>query len=150
MIAWLVDTNVLLRWALQRDPLHASVRSALHALKDRGDAVYVTPQNIVEFWNAVTRPADRNGFGYSPEEADLEVSRVRSFFRFAPDTPHVYGQWLRLVRSARVSGVKVHDARLVAVMCVHGLSHILTLNGDDFRRYTEITIVEPRDIVATL
>jgi hypothetical protein len=44
-----------------------------------------------------------------------------------------------------VSGVQVHDARLVAVMKVHGVAHILTLNAADFRRYIPegITILDP-------
>jgi hypothetical protein len=41
----------------------------------------------------------------------------------------------------------VHDAQLVAAMAAHGLSHILTLNIADFRRYrNEITPVHPADV----
>jgi predicted nucleic acid-binding protein len=32
-------------------------------------------------------------------------------------------------------GVKVHDAKLVAMMNVHGVRRILTFNTDDFLRY---------------
>jgi hypothetical protein len=34
-------------------------------------------------------------------------------------------------------------------MRVHGISHILTLNPDDFIRYGDITVVHPQDLVAT-
>ena len=34
-----------------------------------------------------------------------------------------------------VVGSKVHDARLVAAMNVHGVRRILTFNTDDFTRY---------------
>jgi hypothetical protein len=40
----------------------------------------------------------------------------------------------------------VHDARLVAVMRVHSLTHILTFNTTDFIRYPAITVVHPRDV----
>jgi hypothetical protein len=43
-----------------------------------------------------------------------------------------------------VSGAQVHDARLVAAMHVHGLTHLLTLNVPDFTRYPGITIVHPQ------
>ncbi|MEI6442036.1 MAG: hypothetical protein WCO29_02610 [Nostocales cyanobacterium ELA583] len=33
-------------------------------------------------------------------------------------------------------GVNVHDARLVAVILAHGLTHILTFNISDFKRYS--------------
>ena len=40
-----------------------------------------------------------------------------------------------------VSGVQVHDARLVAAMIFHNVKHILTFNGQDFRRYADEEIV---------
>ncbi len=42
--------------------------------------------------------------------------------------------------------VKVHDARLAAAMKVHGIMHVLTLNTDDFARYSEVTAVHPRTV----
>jgi hypothetical protein len=42
-----------------------------------------------------------------------------------------------------VSGVAVHDARLVAAMRAHGVYHILTLNDADFARYPGITAMNP-------
>jgi ribosome maturation factor RimP len=48
-----------------------------------------------------------------------------------------------------VSGVKVHDARLVSVMLSSGLKRILTLNASDFRRYIGegIEVATPTDLV---
>jgi predicted nucleic acid-binding protein len=62
------------------------------------------------------------------------------------DTSAIYPEWERLVSTYEVKGVNVHDARLVAAMLIHGLTHILTFNIDDFRRYVEITSVNPGDI----
>lgn len=45
-----------------------------------------------------------------------------------------------------VSGVQVHDARLVAAMRVHGVSRILTFNDKDFTRYADIEVVHPRTV----
>lgn len=41
---------------------------------------------------------------------------------------------------------QVHDARLVALMQAHGITHILTLNGSDFTRYPGITPVDPASL----
>jgi predicted nucleic acid-binding protein len=60
--------------------------------------------------------------------------------------PAVYGEWRHLVVAAGVSGVQVHDAHLVAVMCVHSLTHILTFNTADFTRYPGITVVHPQTV----
>lgn len=45
-----------------------------------------------------------------------------------------------------VVGVQAHDARIVAVMNVNGLTHVLTLNGADFSRYAGITCVAPDQV----
>ena len=45
-----------------------------------------------------------------------------------------------------VSGVQVHDARLVAATRVHGVKRILTFNDKDFARYTDIEAVHPRAV----
>jgi hypothetical protein len=41
----------------------------------------------------------------------------------------------------------VHDARLVAAMHVHGVTHLLTLNVRDFARYPGITVVHPQTLL---
>jgi len=45
------------------------------------------------------------------------------------------------------SNDRAHDARLVAAMNVRGVSHILTFNGADFSRYTNITVIDPNSLV---
>ena len=42
-----------------------------------------------------------------------------------------------------VSGVQVHDTRLVAAMLVYKIPRILTFDADDFTRYTQIEILKP-------
>jgi predicted nucleic acid-binding protein len=45
-----------------------------------------------------------------------------------------------------VLGSRVHDARLVASMNVHGIRRILTFNTGDFARY-DIEAVHPSSLV---
>jgi hypothetical protein len=46
-----------------------------------------------------------------------------------------------------VSGMKVYDARLVASIKAYGITHLLTFNADDFRRYQDITGIEPQQVL---
>lgn len=46
-----------------------------------------------------------------------------------------------------IIGVSVHDARLVATMNAFSISHILTLNASDFKRYSGIVAWTPTDVV---
>ncbi len=58
-------------------------------------------------------------------------------------------QWRQLLVAFNVQGVAEHDARLVSMMLVAGITQVLTLNTGDFRRYPGITAVTPRDVIAT-
>jgi len=71
-----------------------------------------------------------------------------SIFPVLDDPPTTLHRWRQLVQSYGVKGRQVYDARLAAVMIESGISHILTFNVDDFRRYPGITAVSPYSLVA--
>jgi predicted nucleic acid-binding protein len=142
----LIDTNVLLRLAEPAHAMHAAAADAMIELRRRGYTFCVLPQNLIGFWNAATRPADKNGLGFSPAQAEAEVSRIESLLTLMNDTPAIYAEWRRLVVAHAVSGRQVHDARIAAAMRVHGIPHLLTFNGDDFKRYSGITAVVPDEV----
>lgn len=144
---YLVDTNVLLRFADRENSLHPLVRAALKSLWRDEQNLVVTSQNYIEFWNVATRPAERNGLGLSPSRTNNSLRLFDRLFGFLPDTPEIHREWRRLVIEYQVSGVQVHDARLVATMRVHDISHILTFNAKDFARYANegIVSIAPND-----
>ena len=74
-------------------------------------------------------------------EQSILWRRAEQFFPLLPDLPAVYAKWRELVVNYGVLGVQVHDAKLVATMIVHGVTHILTFNTEDFSRYAPIGIV---------
>jgi predicted nucleic acid-binding protein len=144
---YLVDSNVLLRLLQRNDPHHSTIRQAVRSLLARGDELCCAPQNIVELWNVSTRPASaRGGFGLTSTETDRRVRLIERVFTVLEETRAVYAEWRRLVVSHSVMGVQVHDARIVAMMNVHGVTHLLTLNGADFTRYAGITCVAPDQV----
>lgn len=57
-----------------------------------------------------------------------------------------FQEWRRLVLTNSVAGVEVHDAKLVASMNVYGITHLLTFNVADFKRYPGIVAVSPSDV----
>ena len=145
---YLVDTNVLLRFADRAHPLHPTVRAAVRTLRRAGHALWAAPQNFAEFWNVATRPAARNGFGLTPAAADRRLRILERLFPLLPDGPGVYAEWRRLVVQFGVSGVQVHDARLVAAVRAAGFTHVLTFNTADFARYAPegIVAVDPAGV----
>jgi predicted nucleic acid-binding protein len=142
----LLDTNILLRISRRYDPQNQLVDVALAKLASERTILCFTHQNIAELWNAMTRPIARNGFGLTTEEAGVEVRAIEGGMRLLADSEAVYREWRVIIEQHAVSGVQVHDARLVAAMRVHGVNHLITFNVEDFRRYHEIVAVHPRDV----
>jgi hypothetical protein len=56
--------------------------------------------------------------------------------------------WRDLVTANQVKGKTAHDARLVAAMLWHQLTHRLTFNASDFKRFAGIQIFTPQQIRA--
>jgi predicted nucleic acid-binding protein len=83
----LVDTNILVRAVQRNHPLMDTARLALRSLVQNGEELCVTWQNIAEFWNVCTRPADVNGLGNSIAATDRLTSRIEMFFTVLPDSP---------------------------------------------------------------
>ncbi len=143
----LVDTNILLRRVQPDHAHHAVAIESVARLLATGEPVHFTLQNISEFWNVATRPIAVNGLGFSPEFALNEVGKIEQVLTLLPDSPAAYEEWKRLVATYAVSGAKVHDARLVAIMNVHGVRRLLTFNTADFVRF-EIEAIHPSAVVA--
>lgn len=146
--AYLLDTNVLLRLYQPNSPEFFSIRRAVNSLHRANAALYYLSQNIIEFWNVSTRPVAQNGYGLSPAETEEVIKQIEKVFILLPDVEAIHHEWRRLVSAYGVSGAKVHDARIVAAMIVHGVRQLLTLDGNDFGRYTEIVAVPPQNIPA--
>jgi len=145
----LLDTGILLRLVDRNDPLHASVRAGVRAVKARGDNLTMTAQNIAEFWNVCTRPASaRGGLGLSVADTNQRLRLLERIVGILPDSPAAYPIWRNLVTTLGIQGVQVHDARLVALMQVHGTTHIVTLNVADFGRFPGITALDPASAAA--
>jgi hypothetical protein len=72
-----------------------------------------------------------------------EVVKIESFFQVVTENAASYATWKTLLIAHRVSGVQVHDARLVAVMMTYGIPQVITFNVADFTRYHEIEAVHP-------
>jgi predicted nucleic acid-binding protein len=143
---YLLDTNILLRLVQLFHPHHKQAREALKTLRRQNYTFYILLQNVSEFWNVCTRPADKNGLGFSIAKTDLHLKRFERFFTILPDTLEVYENWRELVVNHSVSGIQVHDAKIAAAMKAHNLQNLLTFNAKDFKRYTDIKAIEPKDI----
>lgn len=144
----LVDTNILLRAAQRTHLLSADAIQATNELVNRGEELICVPQVCYEFWVVATRPETANGLGLSSSAADTELQKLQQSMTFLNDTSFLFGQWHTLVKQHAILGKKAHDARLVAAMKTHLITHLLTLNAQDFQGFPGITVLTPTDILS--
>jgi predicted nucleic acid-binding protein len=144
--ACLLDSNILLRISKSNDPHHALINEALHALVKQGSRLCYTSQALGEFWNASTRPADKNGFGLTVAETNWLARVIERDFEFLPDSKEVHDRWRALLVIHNIQGVQVHDARLAASMYVHRIGQLLTINVRDFRRFDGLRVLHPAEL----
>ena len=144
--ACLLDSSILLRISKNDDPQHAAISHALHALVKQGVRLCYTSQALCEFWNASTRPVDKNAFGLSVTETDRLACVIERDFQFLPDSRDVHDRWRALLIAHDIQGVQVHDARLAASMYVHDVGQLLTINVRDFRRFNGLRVLHPAEL----
>ncbi len=111
----LLDANILLYSADPASPFYPDSLRATNELRQRGDTPCIVPQSLYEFWVVATRPPANRGLGLTPAQALAELTSIKRFFPFLPDTPVIYPEWERLIVQHSVLG-KNDDARYVAAM----------------------------------
>ena len=147
---WSVDTNILLRFFQPEKPEYQDIRRATDLLWATGARLHYTSQMLSEFWNVCTRPVASNGFGLSIAATDDCARLLESKLHLVPDSESVHHVWRKIVVDQQVSGLQVHDARIVATLRANGIDQLLTLNAKDFRRYPGLAVERPIDVVARL
>ena len=127
--------------------MYGDVARVVRVLLAREDELFVIAQNLIEFWAVATRPIANNGLGLTIGQATQELTKLKALFVILPDTADILPEWEQLVVKHQVLGKQVYDTRLVAAMIVHNLTHLLTFNIDDFKRFTVITAASQQTII---
>ncbi|MEO8496764.1 MAG: type II toxin-antitoxin system VapC family toxin [Planctomycetota bacterium] len=144
----LLDTSVIVRFCQTGDQKHQLAVDAVARLSELGHQACIVPQVIYELWSVATRPTKANGLGWSTVDAKQEVDRLEKLFVFLKDERTIYSFWIELVSSFSVGGRDSHDARLVAAMDRHAITHLMTLDQNDFKRFSHKTVWFPDDVLA--
>ena len=144
----LLDTNILGRLSQPDSPLHECARRSVERLKHENHELRIVPQVLYEYWAIATRPVVDRGLGFTTDEARERMIEFKLLFPPFRDERGILERWDVLVSSYSVQGKTTHDARLVAAMQRHGVSHLLTFNIADFRRYTGVELLNPEELGA--
>lgn len=148
-MAFLIDSNVLVLSSWDGHPAMDACVGAMELLLRRGESMLVLPQNLAEFWNACTRPLDKNGLGLDVAEADARLQQLESMLFLVYESPDSFARWRSLVVEQQVRGVQVHDARIAAALLTYEIESLLTYNPRDFARFG-VQCVTPGELLASL
>lgn len=143
---YLFDTNIFLRLAEKNSPERPIILNAIRKIRANNKTICYTPQILAEFWNVCTRPVSaRGGFGLSIEQTERKANLIQKYFEILPDTFQTFTEWRKIVSDYKVSGVQVHDAKLVASVNIHKVEYLVTLNEKDLKRFS-VKIINPKNI----
>jgi predicted nucleic acid-binding protein len=132
-----VDTNVLVYATWVAAPLHAHARSVLAAYRTTGASLLISRQVIREWLATLNRPRT----GLALPDLIAEAQTFDQHFVVLDDTAATTAQLLALLPQA--SGVRVHDANIVATMQVAGVRQLLTNNPSHFTAFAPQVVVVP-------
>jgi predicted nucleic acid-binding protein len=141
----LLDANVLLRVAEPSHKQHKVTIQALETLQKLGHCIIIS-QAMYEFWAVATRPISKNGLGFSVEDAESFIIKLKTMFEFWDGVNDTFETWLNLVKQHSISGVHAHDVRYAATVIQYDLDCLLTFNKKDFVDFP-IHVQTPIDIV---
>lgn len=143
----LFDSNCFVRLAESNSPQRGFVLNAIRKLRSQGERICVTPQVLAEFWNVCTRPSSaRGGLDLTVNQTERKIVLIEKYFELLPDNLDTFLHWKKLVLDLGISGVQVHDAKIVASMIAHNIQNLVTLNVSDFRRFPMITAMNPQGV----
>jgi predicted nucleic acid-binding protein len=146
MTSYLMDTNIILRFADTHSSEYEIINNAIFQILLQDGKCFITPQVLIEFWVVATRPVAVNGLGWTPEVTEQAVQMLINQFEWLEEIPDIFHIWLNLATTHKISGKRTHDLRIQAVVLAHKISHILTLNPKDFVELEGLTIIHPNSI----
>jgi uncharacterized protein len=140
--SFFVDANVLVYAAVKDDPRN-EVAKALLKNPNLG-TLHISPQIVTEFYSTITSPK-RVTAPYAPLEAVEFIETLLGYehvvvLSISHDVP---GRLLALLKANEVRGPRVFDLQIVATMLTHGVTKLFTYNGNDFRQFSDLEIIEP-------
>ncbi|MBV8189335.1 MAG: PIN domain-containing protein [Alphaproteobacteria bacterium] len=138
-----VDTNVLVYAHREDSPFHQQAAGRIAELAE-GVAAWAIPWPCIhEFLSIVTHPKI-----YAPptplERAldQLDAWLQSPTLTLLAETQDYLTTLRRLLLSGRVSGPKVHDARIAALCQQHGVRELWSIDRD-FGRFPALSVVNP-------
>ncbi len=138
-----VDTNILVYAHRQDYEFHEAAQRALRSLATDDKPWGVVAHCLCEFYANVTS-ARIYKKPTSADHASLQLATLLDVpnLHVLGDTVETTQLWVEWMRTKRIAGPAVYDARIAAVCVLSGVSRLWTCDRD-FSRYPEINVENP-------
>jgi uncharacterized protein len=141
---FVVDTNLLVYAVDENFPKRRQMRELFTAWSSAGEAWFTTWSVVYEFLRVVTH---RSLFPHPLEFAEawsfVEALRIAPSFELLTETERHAEVVRELVREyPRISGNRMHDLHIAALMREHGVTEIRTADTD-FHEFKFLRVVNP-------
>lgn len=138
-----VDTNILVHAHRRDSDWHEAAVDPIRRLAEGRDAWAIPWPCIHEFLAIVTHPRIFD----PPSKPSAALDQVSAWLESPSlvtlaESPGYADRLSTLLRSARVRGPRVHDARVAALCLHHGVRELWTADRD-FSRFPELTVRNP-------
>ena len=131
----MLDTNVLIAATDEGRPEHRDALTVLNDWAAGHTELCTSGQVLREYLAVATRPAEKNGLGLDLAGALGNVRAIRERTIVLAEDAKVADRLLGLLADVECRGKQVHDANVVAMMLVHGVRAVVTMNLEDFARF---------------
>ena len=139
-----VDTDALVHWLMADAPHHDAVRRCFEREIGLGGRLGLTPQVLREFLH-VTTDARRFEHPLAMEDAlrlSLELWNGREVERLLP-TARDHDRLCELMERLQLGRRRILDTALAVTLEAAGVRRLATLNGQDFKIFPFLEIVDP-------
>lgn len=143
-----VDTNILLSATDEGRIHHRECRQVFQRAAEAGIHLAISGQIVREYLIVSTRDITNNGLGLTPHAAIHNIDEIRRRTVLLEESEPVTDQLRSLVLDTGVTGARVHDANVAAIMMVNNVNTLITENTSDFSNFAAINVIRPAEFVA--
>jgi len=134
-----VDTNVLVYSVDHQKPEYIIAQSRITELKNSGCDMYISPQVLREFANAVIRDAleNKRNLAVTISKVQKNIDLFKEQFIVLYENEGIVSLWKNHLSKLK-SNKQVYDYYIAATMEFYGIKAIVTRNIGDFKIFKNI------------
>jgi uncharacterized protein len=138
-----LDTNILVYAHRKDSSFHDRARACVQAIAEKSEP-WAIPWPCVHEFLAIVTNAKIFKTPTPPHEAlaQLDAWLASPSVRLLAEDIGYLEVLARFVREGRITGAKIHDARIAALATFHGVDELLTADRD-FSRFPALTVRNP-------